>query len=109
MAEPCNRPVAPLYALRITYDKPTRTVVIVGAGQPPLWHVPGDEPWIVALATGPSGEPVATPLAAWVTYRATRDAAWVRLLRPLEQRSDRRRIARARSHGGGPFRFGGRS
>jgi hypothetical protein len=61
--------------------------VVERAGRRVDWTVPGDEPWVLAPVRGPAGEEVPTPLVAWTTYRATRDAAWVRLVLPLEQKS----------------------
>lgn len=73
--------------VHVVFDRPARTVVIERAGRRVEWIVPGEEPWILAPVHGPTGEPVATPLAAWVTYRATLNHEWVRLIHPLEQRS----------------------
>ncbi len=71
----------------VTFDPPSRTVVVDRAGRHIEWTVPGDEPWILAPVEGPAGEAVPTPLVAWTTYRATRGAEWVRLVLPLEQKS----------------------
>ena len=73
--------------VKVTFDPPSRTVVVERAGRRIEWTVPGDEPWILAPAKGPTGEVVPTPLVAWTTYRATRDNEWVRLVLPLEQKS----------------------
>jgi hypothetical protein len=70
-----------------TFDPPSRTVVIERSGRRVAWSVPGDEPWILAPLTGPSGEVVPTPLVAWATYRVTANTEWVRLVLPREQRS----------------------
>jgi len=73
--------------VKVTFDPPSRTVVVERAGRRIEWSVPGDEPWILAPAKGPAGEAVPTPLVAWTTYRATRETEWVRLVLPLEQKS----------------------
>ena len=73
--------------VKVTFDPPSRTVVIERAGRHHEWQVPGAEPWILAPVRGPAGEAVPTPLVAWSTYRATRDSEWVRLVLPLEQKS----------------------
>ncbi len=72
---------------KVTFDPPSRTVVVERAGSRVEWSVPGDEPWIVAPVKGFSGEVVPTPLVAWTSYRATRDNPTVRLVMPLEQKS----------------------
>ncbi len=73
--------------VKVTFDPPSRTVVVERAGRRVAWQVPGDEPWILAPVQGPAGEVVPTPLVAWSTYQATRNNEWVRLVLPLEQRS----------------------
>ena len=86
-AETRSRDDAGSPEVKVTFDPPTRTVVVERAGRRVEWQVPGTEPWILAPAKGPGGEAVPTPLVAWSTYRATRDNEWVRLVLPLEQRS----------------------
>ena len=73
--------------MKVTFDRPSHKVVVERAGRLLEWEVPGDEPWILAPATGPAGGVVPTPLIAWTTYRATRNSEWVRLVLPLEQKS----------------------
>lgn len=63
-------------------------VIVERGGQRVEWIVPGDEPWILAPVRGLAGQPIATPLVAWATWRTTRDSEWVRLVSPLDQRSD---------------------
>jgi hypothetical protein len=82
-----SRDDANLPEVKVTFDPPSRTVVVERAGRRIEWTVPGDEPWILAPVKGPAGEVVPTPLVAWTTYRATRDTEWVRLVLPLEQKS----------------------
>lgn len=72
---------------KVTFDPPSRTVVVEREGKRTEWSVPGDEPWVLAPVTAPAGTTVPTPLVAWTTYRASRDAQWVRLILPLEQKS----------------------
>jgi len=86
-AETRSRDDANSPEVKVTFDPPSRTVVVERAGRRVEWRVPGDEPWVMAPAKGPAGEVVPTPLVAWSTYRATRDHEWVRLVLPLEQRS----------------------
>ncbi len=86
-AETRSRDDAHSPEVKVTFDPPSRTVVVERAGRRIEWQVPGDEPWVLAPAKGPAGEVVPTPLVAWSTYRATRNHAWLRLVMPLEQRS----------------------
>jgi len=72
---------------RVVFDPPHHRVALDRAGRHVEWSVPGDEPWILAPAATPFGSPVATPLVAWVTYRAAERHASLRLVRPLDQES----------------------
>ncbi len=73
--------------VHVTFDPPAHKVVVERAGRHVEWKVPGEQPWIIAPVMSPTGEPIATPLVAWITYRAAENNDWVRLVRPLEQKS----------------------
>jgi len=45
-------------------------------------RVPSDERWVYGPVRAPGGEPVGTPLAAWVTYRAAAHATRLRVVDP---------------------------
>lgn len=67
--------------VRVTLARATGEVTIEDGARRTTSHVVlGPEPWIFTPVRGPTGEAYATPLAAWVAYRATRGAAWVRLV-----------------------------
>jgi hypothetical protein len=71
--------------VHVTCDAAGGRIVVERAGRRVELAVSGAEPWILAPVRGPSGEVIATPLVAWVTWRASQRAEWLRLIEPLEQ------------------------
>jgi hypothetical protein len=73
--------------VHVVADPPTHRVVVERGGRRVEITIAGDEPWILAPPNDPKGDPIATKLLAYTTYRAAQSSEWLRLVRPLDQTS----------------------
>jgi hypothetical protein len=72
---------------RVVLDVARGLVRLETGGSAVEWRVPTDEPWVYPAVHDRAGERLVTPIGAWITSRAARAGADVRVLYPEARRS----------------------